>query len=152
MLTSLRSVDSITHFTQVENGQAHLILFAFYTMVIFGSMYYIIPRLLGREWLSAKFIQWHFWGSAYGIGMLVFLLVVGGLNEGVAWNDPADYKSAVDVTDSLLSFLRVSGIAWLMLIAANVVFAFHLLILLAGFGNKSGEPVSLAHEEEELES
>jgi len=31
-------------------------------------MYYIVPRLVGCEWLSASFIRLHFWGSGYGIG------------------------------------------------------------------------------------
>ena len=151
-LTSLRSIDAITHFTQVEAGQSMLVLYAFYTMVMFGAMYYIIPRLLGREWLSSFFIKIHFMGSAYGIGFLVFLLIVGGLNQGIAWNNPKDYQSAVNVTDAMLSFLRVSGIAWVLLIAGNITFALHCFILLLGFGNKSGETISLAHSGEDSKS
>jgi len=149
IVTSLRSVDHVTHFTQVGVGETHLFIFAFYTMAIFGAMYYIIPRLLGREWISASFIQMHFWGAAYGIGLLVFLLLVGGINQGFAWNDPANYKSAVAVTDAFMSFLRVSGLAWLLLIASSVVFALHFLIMIVGIGNPNNEPVVLGHVEEE---
>ncbi|MEI8340684.1 MAG: cbb3-type cytochrome c oxidase subunit I [Verrucomicrobiota bacterium] len=152
IFTSLRSVDHVTHFTQVSIGETHLFIFAFYTMAIFGAMYYIIPRLLGREWLSASFIQMHFWGSAYGIGLMVFLLLVGGVSQGLAWNDPANYKSAVDVTDAFMSFLRVSGLAWLLLISSSMVFAMHFLIMMVGLGNQNYEPVSLAHDEEEAKS
>ena len=149
IVTSLRSVDHVTHFTQVSVGVTHLFIFAFYSMAIFGAMYYIIPRLLGREWLRAEFVQWHFWGAAYGIGLMVFLLVVSGISQGFAWNDPAEYKSNVAVTDAFMSFLRVGGLAWLLLIASIVVFKLHFLIMILGIGNPNGGPVVLAHVEEE---
>jgi len=149
LFTSLRSVDHVTHFTQVSIGETHLYLFAFYSMAIFGAFYYIVPRLVGREWVSASFIQMHFWGSAYGIGLLVFLLMVGGINQGLAWNDSGNYKSAVDVSDAMMSFLRVTGLAWLFLIASIVVFTVHFLMVVFGIGNPNNEPVRLAHLEEE---
>ena len=148
-VTSLRSVDRVTHFTQVSAGETHLYIFAFYSMAIFGAMYFIIPRLLGREWVKASFIQMHFWGAAYGIGLMVFLLIVSGVSQGLAWNDPVNYTSAVAVTDAFVSFLRVSGLAWLRLIASCAVFALHFLIMILGVGNKNRGPVSLVHVVEE---
>ena len=149
VVTSLRSVDRVTHFTQVSAGELHLIIFAFFSMAIFGAMYYVIPRLLGREWLSASLVQMHFWGAAYGIGLMVFLLLVSGINQGIAWNDPGTYTSAVAVTDAFMAFLRVSGLAWLLLSSSIVVFAFHFTIMILGIGNKNSAPVSLAATGEE---
>src|SRR5947208_4988517 len=50
VLISLRSVASYVNFTEVSIAYTHLGLYAFFTMTIFGSMYYIVPRLVGREW------------------------------------------------------------------------------------------------------
>ena len=47
-IMALRVINEPTHFTHHTIGHAHLGLYAFYTMVIFGCMYYIIPRLTGR--------------------------------------------------------------------------------------------------------
>ncbi len=58
---SLRSVARIVHFTEVSVGYTYMGLYAFFTMVIFGSMYYIVPRLIGREWRYASLIKLHFW-------------------------------------------------------------------------------------------
>jgi len=49
VLISLRSVARYVNFTQASIAYSHLGLYAFFTMVIFGSMYYIVPRLIGRE-------------------------------------------------------------------------------------------------------
>src|SRR6266853_778029 len=70
LLISLRSVASYVNFTQASIAYSHLGLYAFFTMVIFGSMYYIVPRLVGREWRYASLIKLHFWASAYGIGLM----------------------------------------------------------------------------------
>jgi cytochrome c oxidase cbb3-type subunit 1 len=42
------------HFTEASIAYSHLGLYAFFTMVMFGSMYYIVPRLVGREWRYAS--------------------------------------------------------------------------------------------------
>src|SRR5207247_9798250 len=67
ILISLRSVARYLNFTQASIAYSHLGLYAFYTMVIFGSMYYIVPRLVGREWRYATLLKLHFCVSVYGI-------------------------------------------------------------------------------------
>src|SRR5213076_1412633 len=81
---SLRSVAGYVHFTQASIAYSHIGLYAFFSMVMFGSMYYIVPRLVGREWRYAALIKIHFWGSAYGIGLMILMLVAAGFAEGGA--------------------------------------------------------------------
>src|SRR5205823_11684973 len=50
VFASLRSASRVTHLTQFSAGEMHLIVYGFFTMVMFGSMYYIVPRLVGCEW------------------------------------------------------------------------------------------------------
>src|SRR6266567_1894899 len=78
VLISLRSVARYVNFTQASIAYSHLGLYAFFTMVIFGSMYYIVPRLVGREWRYASLIKLHFWASVYGIGLMTLMLLAGG--------------------------------------------------------------------------
>ncbi len=67
VIISLRSMAGYVQFTEAHVGYSHLGLYAFFTMVMFGSMYYIVPRLVGREWRYASLIKLHFWASAYGV-------------------------------------------------------------------------------------
>jgi hypothetical protein len=78
LVSSLRSADRLLHFTQFQVAQQHLLLYAFFSMIMFGAIYYITPRLVGCEWLSASLIKVHFWGSAYGGGMMIVLLAFAG--------------------------------------------------------------------------
>jgi len=65
-LISLRSVTRYLDFTQASIAYSHLGLYAFVTMILFGSMYYIVPRLVGREWRYASLIKLHFWRRYMG--------------------------------------------------------------------------------------
>jgi len=82
-VSSLEPVARYVNFTQVSIAYSHLGLYAFFTMVIFGSMYYIVPRLIGREWRYASLIKLHFWASAYGIGLMTLMLLAGGFLQVV---------------------------------------------------------------------
>jgi cytochrome c oxidase cbb3-type subunit I len=58
--TALREVNRVTHFTHWTVAHSHVGGYAFVTFLAFGAMYYIVPRLVGREWPSERLIRWHF--------------------------------------------------------------------------------------------
>src|SRR5438477_3982016 len=89
VLISLRSVARYLNFAQANVAYSHLGLYAFFSMIIFGSMYYIVPRLVGREWRYASLIKLHFWGLAYGGGLMGLMLMAGGLAEGLRQDKPS---------------------------------------------------------------
>ncbi|KAF0093006.1 MAG: cytochrome c oxidase cbb3-type subunit I [Puniceicoccaceae bacterium 5H] len=83
---ALRDVNLSTHFTDFTVGHAHHGLYAFYTMIMFGGMYYMLPRLLNREWPSAFLIKTHFWMTALGILLMVNVLQICGWIVGEMMN------------------------------------------------------------------
>jgi len=141
VVISLRSMARIVHFTEASMGYTYMGLYAFFTMVTFGSMYYIVPRLVGREWRYASLIKLHFWASAYGIGLMVLLLLVGGFVQGLNLNDPTLAFS--ETTQTILPYLRGSTLSWILLIVAHCVFAFHFGLMLLGFGRTASVPTFL---------
>lgn len=144
LLASLRSVDRLVHFTQFSNGQTQLVVYCFFSMVIFGAIYYILPRLVGCEWLSSSMISLHFWASAYGGGLLALSLLVGGLLTGSALSSPESESNFVQVMDisTLLLLGRIGG--WLMMGAGHLIFGLHFLLMLLRIGQPGGEPTLFA--------
>ncbi len=147
VLISLRSIASYVHFTEASVAYTHLGIYAFFTMIMFGSMYYIVPRLVGREWRYASLIKLHFWASAYGIMLLVLMLFVGGVVQGSSLNDSA--LSFSETTQSVLPYLRGRSVACLLLTAAHGIFAFHFGLMLLGLGRTASVPTFLNPQEEE---
>jgi cytochrome c oxidase cbb3-type subunit 1 len=141
ILISLRTVARYVHFTEASIAYSHLGLYAFFTMVMFGSMYYIVPRLVGREWRYATLIKLHFWASAYGIGLMTLMLLVGGYVQGVSANDPS--LPYIESTQSVLPYLRGRTLAALLLTASHFIFAFHFGLMLFGLGRTSSVPTFL---------
>ena len=141
LLISLRSVARYVNFTQASVAYSHLGLYAFFTMVMFGSMYYIVPRLVGREWRYANLIKLHFWSSAYGIGLMTLMLLVGGYVQGASMNDAS--LPFIESTQSVMPYLRGRSLAGVLLTASHFIFAFHFGLMLLGLGRTSSVPTFL---------
>jgi cytochrome c oxidase cbb3-type subunit 1 len=147
LIISLRSMAGYVQFTEAHVAYSHLGLYAFFTMVMFGSMYYIVPRLVGREWRYASLIKLHFWASAYGIMLMVLVLLVGGFVQGKNLGDAT--MSFTNSTQSLLAYLRGRSLSGMLLTIGHVVFAVHFGMMLFGLGRTSSLPTFLNPQEEE---
>jgi cytochrome c oxidase cbb3-type subunit 1 len=110
--------------TQFTNALLHLNLFGFFAMAMFGSIYYIVPRLTAQNWASEKLVQIHFWASALGIALYTISLGFGGLVQGTALNDPSVPFS--NVADRTLPFLKASSLAISVLLAGNAALLINL--------------------------
>jgi cytochrome c oxidase cbb3-type subunit 1 len=141
VIISLRSVARYVHFTEMSVAYSQIGLYAFFSMIMFGAMYYIMPRLVGREWRYAALIKIHFWGSAYGIGLMTLMLVTGGFVQGLNMNDPT--LSFTESTQSVLPYLRGRTLASILLTVAHFVFAYHFVLMLLGLGRTASVPTFL---------
>jgi cytochrome c oxidase cbb3-type subunit I len=88
-MMSVRVLNEPFHFTHHTIAHSHLGLYGFYTMVMFGAVYYVMPRLTGREFASAGLMRLHFWCVAIGILWMFFGLTIGGVIQGFEWNQAA---------------------------------------------------------------
>ena len=147
LIGSFRSVSAITQFTWFGVAQNQLFVCAFFSMVMFGAMYYIIPRLVGCEWVSGNFIRIHYWGSGYGFAMSAVMLLIAGLAQGSAQSavrltegvdGHADFMLSVS---AMLPYLAGRGMAQLLLCVGHFTFALHFALMLLRLGRPgSAEP------------
>lgn len=149
VLISLRSFARFLQFSEAGTAYTLLGLYAFFSMVMFGSMYYIIPRLVGREWRYASLIKIHFWASVYGIALTALMLVAGGFVQGLNVNNPT--LAFTESTQSVLPYLRGATLAGILLTVAHFVFAYHFGLMVLGLGRSASVPTFLnpPHPEEE---
>ena len=143
---ALRSVNEVTHFTHFTVGHAHHGVYAFFTMIMFGGVYYMMPRLLKREWPSAGLIRIHFWGSALGITIMVTALSVGGWIQGMEMNDPE--IAFLDIVRNTIPWLKARSISGVFLTVGHIAFAmnFFWMLFAAGAVRAKQGPTLLAEE------
>jgi len=127
---ALRSVNSVTHFTHATVGHAHHGMYAFFTMVMFGSVYYMLPRLLRKEWPSAFLINVHFWGTAAGIALYVVALSVGGWIQGTQMLDPKNHPDFLQIMRDTQPWLLARSIAGIMMAVGHIAFVFSFVWIL----------------------
>jgi cytochrome c oxidase cbb3-type subunit 1 len=57
-------------------------------MITFGALYFLTPRLWGRERLySLSLVSWHFWLATIGIVLYAASMWVTGIMEGLMWRE-----------------------------------------------------------------
>jgi len=150
LLMSLRSVDGLVHFTDATYAVDLMFIFAFFSMAMFGAIYYIMPRLVGCEWLSASMISLHFWGAAYGGGMVILVLLFGGLYHGATMSDPETLFS--QVIESYYPFHVGRTIGLVILALGQLIFGLHFLLMLLRIGQPGGQATLFAPIQEDFHS
>ena len=136
-LSVLKFVDYAVHFTFFDLGIQSLVLQGFVSMVFFGCIYYIMPRLSGCEWISSTLISIHFLGSAYGAAMGAVMLLIGGIFAGV---DSADAGSLFpQIMQSNAFFYWGRTISFILLLGGYLSFVLHFFLMALRIGQPEGE-------------
>jgi cytochrome c oxidase cbb3-type subunit I len=123
------SVSSITDFTWFTVAQKNLWVYGFFTLTMFGAMYYILPRVFGLELPSVKMISLHFWFTFGGVLLSYIALLVGGIAEGYLLGDTQN--TFVQVLRATLTAVRVSTLGDLMLVIGQIIGLLNLTLLVS---------------------
>jgi cytochrome c oxidase cbb3-type subunit 1 len=141
-LTAVREVNRVVHFTHYTIGHSHLGMYSWATMVLFGSTYYMLPRLLGREWPSARLIRVHFWCVAIGVIVYVVALTIGGIQQGFNLQNPQ--MPFLDIVRQTIPYLQVRSWAGLLMTVGHLAFATSVFLIVLGKARPEGKPTLLA--------
>lgn len=138
---ALRSMNAITHFTHYTVAHAHLGLYGFVSLVFFGAMYFVIPRITGRDWPWPRMISAHFWLASIGIAIYFVSLTIGGWLQGRAMLDESrGFMESVLLT---LPYLKARSVGGAMMALGHVIFAAHFIRLLTASGaSRRAQPAS----------
>ncbi len=87
-LMSLRSVNSLSHYTDWTIGHVHSGALGWVGFISFGAVYCMVPWLWKKDRLySMKLVDWHFWIATTGILLYIAAMWVSGIMEGLMWRE-----------------------------------------------------------------
>jgi len=117
---SLPAVAKITQFTIINEFHFNQRVYGFFSMIIFGAVYFALPRITGREIpIAAK--SFHFWTSTFGVLLLLLAYLIGGLTHGVLAGQPSlEWSTAV--IGSIQPYFLITKIAFVILAFSQLVF------------------------------
>jgi cytochrome c oxidase cbb3-type subunit I len=131
-IEAIRSVNTITHFTHFTVAHAHLGMYGFVGMVLFGAIYFILPRVMFWEWPYPALISVHFWLVAIGISIYFIGLTIGGWLQGLAMMDAK--RPFIDSVLVTLPYLQARSVGGALMTLGHLVFAFHVAAMVLRYG------------------
>nr|WP_199065380.1 cytochrome-c oxidase, cbb3-type subunit I [Chromobacterium sp. ASV5] len=85
-MMSIKTVNALSHYTDWTIGHVHSGALGWVGFITIGSMYYLIPRLFGRDSMhSVKLIEAHFWLATVGVVLYIAALWISGVTQGLMW-------------------------------------------------------------------
>jgi len=85
-LMSIKEVNALSHYTDWTIGHVHSGALGWVGFISFGMLYYLVPRLWGRERLySVKLVNTHLWLATLGIVLYIAALWPAGIFQGLNW-------------------------------------------------------------------
>lgn len=143
-LTSLRTVNTATHFTHYTIAHAHLGAYGFASFIFFGSVYFYMPRITGVEWPSRRLIDSHLVLALLGFVIYFVALSIGGILQGLAMLDvDTPFMVSVERTKPYLWGRTLGGT---LMTVSHLLFAGHLAAL--GWRAYTAKPAAAhAHQE-----
>src|SRR5690606_12780079 len=138
---ALRSVSTVAHFTHFTVAHAHLGLYAFFSIVMFGAIYFVMPRVMSWEWPHPKLLIVHFWPVALGTGTYGVTLPIRGWLQGLAMLDATKpFIESVRVTMPCREGRALGGA---MMTLGHLVFAAHFVLMALRYGTRRVGPALL---------
>lgn len=83
-MMAIKSVNALSHYTDWTVGHVHSGALGWVAFITIGSLYYLFPRLYGREQMhSVKLMDVHFWIATTGIVLYITSMWVSGISQGL---------------------------------------------------------------------
>ncbi|HBI82512.1 MAG TPA: cytochrome C oxidase Cbb3, partial [Alcaligenaceae bacterium] len=85
-MMSIRTVNALSHYTDWTVGHVHSGALGWVAMITFGMLYYLIPRLWGRDKMySTRLVEVHFWVATIGVVLYIASMWIAGVMQGLMW-------------------------------------------------------------------
>jgi len=135
-MMSIKTVNALSHYTDWTIGHVHSGALGWVALISLGSMYYLIPRLYGRELYSNKLVEFHFWISTIGIVLYITSMWVSGIMQGLMWRavnpDGTLTYSFVESVQAMHPFYIIRSIGGAFFLLGTIVMAYNLWKTVSG--------------------
>ncbi len=108
-LMAIKSVNALSHYTDWTVGHVHNGALGWVGLLIFGMVYWLVPRLWRTELYSKSLANAHFWLALIGILFYIVSLWAAGITQGLMWKQFTPdgllaYPNFVETVTKLIPF------------------------------------------------
>lgn len=132
-LLSIKSVNALSHYTDWTIAHVHSGALGWNGFMLFGMLYWLMPRLYQTKMWSDKLISLHFWTGTLGILLYIIPIYAAGLMQGLMWRaidqetGQLSYPEFIETTQNIIPLwqLRILGgvlyVGGVVMLAVNAV-------------------------------
>jgi cytochrome c oxidase cbb3-type subunit 1 len=136
-MMAIKTVNALSHYTDWTVGHVHSGALGWVAMVTIGSLYYLIPRLFGRqEMYSVRLITTHFWIATIGVVLYIAALWISGVMQGLMWRavnvDGTLTYSFAESVKMVYPFYAIRLVGGLMFLSGMLIMAYNVYKTVAG--------------------
>ncbi len=135
-MMAIKTVNALSHYTDWTIGHVHSGALGWVAMISIGAMYYLIPRLFGRQIYKLALVEVHFWVATIGIVLYIVAMWVAGVMQGLMWRavntDGTLTYSFVEGVQAMHPFYMVRLLGGVFFLAGMLVMAYNLWKTIAG--------------------
>ena len=135
-MMSIKTVNALSHYTDWTIGHVHSGALGWVGMISIGAMYFLIPRLFGRQIYSLKLIETHFWISTIGIVLYISSMWIAGVMQGLMWRavnpDGTLTYSFVESVAAMHPFYIVRALGGVFYLTGMLLMAYNLWKTISG--------------------
>ncbi len=147
-MMSVKSVNALSHYTDWTVGHVHSGALGWVAMVSIGSIYYLLPRLFGKqEMASTKLITVHFWIATIGVVLYIASMWIAGVMQGLMWRavnaDGTLAYSFVESVKGSYPFWAIRFLGGALFLTGMLIMAYNMFKTIAG-GKTEDAPVIAA--------
>jgi cytochrome c oxidase cbb3-type subunit 1 len=139
---SIKTVNSLSHYTDWTVGHVHSGALGWVAYVSFGALYCLVPWLWNkRELYSLRLVNWHFWISTLGIVLYITSMWVSGILQGLMWRSytPQGYLeySFIETVAAMHPFYVIRGLGGVLFILGYLLMIYNVWMTI-----RSGEELA----------
>ncbi|HKX35195.1 MAG TPA: cytochrome-c oxidase, cbb3-type subunit I, partial [Rhizorhapis sp.] len=136
-MLSIKAVNSLSHYTDWTIGHVHSGALGWNGMITFAALYYLVPRLWGRERLySLRMVNWHFWSATIGIVLYAASMWVDGIMQGLMWREYGEDGYLVyafsEVVAAMFPMYLIRAAGGVLYLAGGVIMVINIWMTIAG--------------------
>ena len=143
-LMSIKSVSSLSHYTDWIIGHVHGGALGWNGLMAAGMFYWLVPKIYGTTLRSKKAAEAHFWLATIGIAIYMVSMWVSGVNQGLMWkatgaDGTLTYPNFVETLLAIRPMYMIRVLGGLMYLSGFVLMIWNLLATA-----RAGKPVTTA--------
>ncbi|MBX2965807.1 MAG: cytochrome-c oxidase, cbb3-type subunit I [Cyclobacteriaceae bacterium] len=131
-LLSLKNINAIAHFTDWIVAHVHVGGLGWNGFLIFGILYWVVPRMWGTKLYSTKLANIHFWIGTLGIIFYALPMYIAGVVQSLMWKEfnPEGflvYKNFLETTVQILPMYMLRAIGGGLYLTGAIIMTYNLI-------------------------